>query len=102
MLTERGAAGEAGGQADSQPAWRDICNGGDGGRLGDHVPEAGDEHRGAQLDPMGLCGDQRHAGPDVLPERRGVGEPDTIIAQRFGQQRVLDGLGSRGEQTRES
>ena len=41
MLTERGAAGEAGGQADSQPAWRDICNGGDGGRLGDHVPEAG-------------------------------------------------------------
>ena len=97
MLTERGAAGEAGGQADSQPAWRDICNGGDGGRLGDHVPEAGDEHRGAQLDPVGMLGDQRHAGPDVLPECWRVGEPDAIIAERFGQPRVLDGLGSRGQ-----
>ena len=101
MLTERGAAGEAGGQADSQPAWRDICNGGDGGRLGDHVPEAGDEHRGAQLDPMGLCSDQRHAGPDVLPERWRVGEPDAIIAERFSQQCVLNSLRSWGQQTRE-
>ena len=43
-----------------------------------------------------MLGDQCHASPDVLPERRGVGEPNAIIAERFGQQRVLDGLGSRG------
>ena len=96
MLPECGAAGEAGGQADGQPTRRDVCNGGDGGRLGDHVPETGDEHRGAQLDPVGLLGDQRHADPDVLPECRRVGEPDAIIAERFGQQRVFDGLRSRG------
>jgi hypothetical protein len=38
-------------RTNGQPAWRDVRNGGDGGRLGHHVPEAGDEHRGAQLDP---------------------------------------------------
>ena len=57
MLTERGATGEAGSQADGQPAWRNVRNGGNGGRLGDHVPEAGDEHCGAQLDPVGMLGD---------------------------------------------
>jgi hypothetical protein len=102
MLPERGADGEAGSQADGQPAWRDVRNGGDGSRLGDHVPEAGDEHRGTQLDPVGMLGNQRHAGPDILPERWRVGEPDAIITERFSQQRVLDGLRSRGQQTRES
>ena len=47
MLTECGAAGEAGSEADSQPTRCDVGNSGDSGRLGDHVPEAGDEHRGA-------------------------------------------------------
>jgi len=100
VLPERRTAGETGAQADGQPARCDVGDGADGGRLGDHMPKARDEHRCAQLDPVGVLGNQCQASPDVLPERRGVGKPDTIIAQRFGQQRVLDSLGSRGQQTR--
>ena len=95
------SAGKAGREADGETAGRDVLDRGDRGGLCHDVAQAWNEHRRAELDALGMLGDLGHARPHVLPEGRRVGEPDALIAERFGQPRVLDGLRSRGQQTRE-